>query len=152
MATLYKLYINKDRKSALVLENGKTPDAAVWDSIGEVEGEATFDVASASNVTLFHFVKDLLYKAFLAVGELGADPEKHLYAMGLPSGFSIHTIDPSKQLTLIQGADSVNTIIVNANGGTISEFAKVAELGVGTLTLKGFGLPSTVTLDRKSVV
>lgn len=146
MATLYKLYVNKDRMSALVQEDGKTPDAGIWDSIGEVEGEDTFDLESASNVTLFHFVKDLLYKAFLSVGELGEDSEKHLYAMGLPSGFTIHTIDPSKQLVLVQGADTEEKVIVNADGGTIAEFAKFAELGNGTITLKGYGLPATPTL------
>lgn len=149
MATLYKLYINKDRKSALVLEEGKSPDLSIWDSIGEVEGEASFDIESASNATLFHYVKDLLYKAFLDVGELSGDSGRHLYVMGLPKGFTIHTIDPSKQLTFGTGIGSQT---ISASGATIENFAKFSELGEGTLSFTGSGLPVVFTLENTDEV
>lgn len=89
MATLYKLYLSKDRKTALVAKSTKEVDADVWTDIGEVEGADTFNPEAVTGTTLVNYVRDLVCKAFLPTGELSNDPYQHLFYKGLPSGFNI---------------------------------------------------------------
>lgn len=87
-----KLYVSKDRFSGLVTDEDATPDAGEWDSIGLVDGKATFN--KKKGIALTTYVSHLLHKAFIPSGDLGEDPARHLFINGMPSGFNLHVSDP----------------------------------------------------------
>lgn len=149
----YKIYLSADRETVLI-----RPEAEVlgeeWTSIGSVEGADAFAHNEGNpNHALYHHVRDLMYKAYLASGDMSADDNfKHRFAKGLPRNLKIVTLDPAVVLTLELGPDAADIELTSNTSNTLNHFATVSSEGAGDLSLSVYGIEGVASLENTDEV